>query len=146
MPPHVSQATCNALIRRSIDLWRLYGHAAASAEPGLRVVLDENAHTLALLVTDLQAHMAGDHARPRCRESWRGMMRRHFTGWLAGAAPRRDAAWIDALMDSESALLRAFEQAIATASNDGALALRRQMPRLRGIHLDLNSLAGDPRS
>jgi hypothetical protein len=99
-----------------------------------------------LLVSDLQVQIEGGDAQPRYRESWRGMMRRHVTGWLAGAAARRDAAWIHALMDSESALLRAFEQAIARASSDGALALRRQMPRLRGIHLDLNSLAGDPRS
>ena len=46
MPLHVSPSTCNGLIRRSIDLRRLYRHAAAACEPGLRVVLNENVQSL----------------------------------------------------------------------------------------------------
>jgi hypothetical protein len=42
-------------------------------------------------------------------------------------------------------LLHAFEQAIAEAPAESALALRRQLPRLHGIHLDMHSLAGSAR-
>jgi hypothetical protein len=49
MPRHLPVSTCNALIRRSIDLRRLYRHAATACEPGLRMVLNDNVHTLDLL-------------------------------------------------------------------------------------------------
>ena len=49
------RTTCNQLIRRGIDLCRLYRHAALVVnEPGLRAVLDEDAQALAALVADLQ--------------------------------------------------------------------------------------------
>ncbi|NMW25644.1 hypothetical protein HFP05_15145, partial [Rhodanobacter denitrificans] len=54
-------------------------------------------------------------------------------------------AWIRVLAHGESALLHRFEQAIATAPAESALVLRRQLPRLRGIHLDMHSLAGTAR-
>lgn len=145
MPLHVPPATCKALIRRSIDLRQLYRHAAAACEPGLRLVLDENAHTLDLLVADVQAQLGADAGTPHWRESWRGALRRHAIGWLAHVASRREAAWIHALMHHESALLCTFEKAITATSGESALVLRRQLPRLRGIYLDMHSLAGDPR-
>ena len=145
MPPQVSASTCNALIRRSIDLRQLYCHAASACEPGLRVVLGENAQTLSLLIADLQAQQRAAERQPCRRGSWRGVLRRYVTGWLVHAASRPESAWIRALVHHETALLRAFEQAIAAAPANSALALRRQLPRLRGIHLDMHSLAGSAR-
>ena len=60
-------------------------------------------------------------------------------------AARRDHAWIHALAHGERALLQRFEQAIATAPAESTLVLRRQLPRLHGIHLDMHSLAGTAR-
>jgi len=43
-------------------------------------------------------------------------------------------------------LLHLFERAtIATAPADVALVLRRQLPRLHGIHLDMHGLGGTAR-
>ena len=136
---------CNALIRRSIDLQLLYRHAAASCEPGLRMVLGENVHTLGLLIADLQEQLRASGVEPRDHGSWRGVVHRHVTGWLVRAVARRDGAWIHALSHHESALLRAFEQATECMPVESALVLRRQLPRLRGIHLDMHSLAGSAR-
>lgn len=145
MATRLPQSTYNALIRRSIDLRRLYRHAAAACEPGLRMVLDENAQTLDLLIADLQAQLRAGGAKPYQRGSWRGSARRYAAGWLVHAAARRENTWIRALAHHESALLHAFEQAIAGLPAESALALRRQLPRLRSIHLDMGSLAGSAR-
>jgi hypothetical protein len=142
MPRHVSSSTCNALLRHSIDLRRLYRHAAAACEPGLRVVLNENVQTLDLLISDLQAQGRAGGGSPSRHGSWRGTARRHLAGWLALALTRRDLFWIHALAHHESALLQDFEQAIAVAPPASAQALQRQLPRLRGIQLDMHSLAG----
>jgi uncharacterized protein (TIGR02284 family) len=142
MPRHVSSSSCNALIQRSIDLRRLYRHAAAACEPGLRVVLNENAQTLDSLIADLQTQGRAGGGTPSCHGSWRGTARRHLAGWLAHALTRRDQFWIHALAHHESALLQAFEQAIAAAPPASAQTLQRQLPRLRGIQLDMHSLAG----
>ena len=145
MPRHVAPSTCNTLIRRSIDLRRLYRHAARACEPGLRVVLNENVQTLDMLIADLQALLRASDGNPSEHGTWRGAAHRHLAGWLVHATSRRDSAWIRALTHHESALLHAFEQAIAAAPAESALALRRQLPRLRGIHLDMHSLAGTAR-
>ena len=145
MPPYVVPSTCNALIRRSIDLRRLYRHAARACEPGMRVVLNENVQTLDLLIADLQAQLRAGDGKPSEDGTWRGTAHRHLAGWLVHAASRPDSAWIRALAHRESALLHAFEQAIAGAPPESALALRRQLPRLHGIHLDMHSLAGTAR-
>jgi uncharacterized protein (TIGR02284 family) len=145
MPPYVAPSTCNALIRRSIDLRRLYRHAAKACEPGLRVVLNENVQTLDLLIADLQAQLRASDSKPSEHGTWRGAAHRHLAGWLVHAASRRDSAWIRALAHHESALLHAFEQAIAAEPAESALALRRQLPRLHGIHLDMHSLVGSAR-
>ncbi|MFC5436444.1 DUF2383 domain-containing protein [Rhodanobacter umsongensis] len=142
MPRHVSSSTCNALIRRSIDLRRLYRHAAAACEPGVRVVLNENVQALDLLIADLQAQGRAGGGTPSCHGSWRGTASRHLASWLAHADTHRDRVWIRALAHHESALLRAFEQAIEVEPPGSAQTLQRQLPRLRGIHLDMHSLTG----
>ena len=142
MPLHIVPSTCNALIRRSIDLRQLYRRAATACEPGMRMVLNENMQTLDLLIADLQAQLRAHDGKPSEHGTWRGAVRRRLAGWLVHAANSRDSAWIRALAHQESALLHAFEQAIADAPVESALALRRQLPRLRGIHLDMYSLAG----
>jgi hypothetical protein len=109
------------------------------------MVLNENAQTLDLLIVDLQALSRVSGGKPIEHGSWRGAAREHLAGLLIHAGTRRDNAWIRALAHHESALLRAFEQAIAAAPAESALALRRQLPRLHGIHLDMHSLAGTPR-
>ena len=145
MPPRPPQAICNALIRRSIDLQRLYRHAAASCEPGLRMVLGENVQTLDLLIADLQTQLRASGNKPREHGSWHAVVHRHVAGKLVHAVARRDNAWIGVLAHHESALLHAFEQAIADVPAESALILRRQMPRLRGIHLDMHNLVGSAR-
>lgn len=145
MSAHASQSTCNALIRRSIDLRQLYGQAAAACEPGLRVVLSENAHTLEMMIADLQAQLSARGSTPCTHGSSSALLRRRLTGCLIRTVARPDNAWIRALMHHESALLRAFERAIEGTSVEAAPALRRQLPRLRGIHLDMHHLAGSAR-
>ena len=144
LSPRLPQSTYNAMIQRSIDLRLLYHHAAASCEPGLSMVLRENAQTLGLLIADLQAQLRAGGGQPYEHGSWRGVAQRYTSGWLvhAAARARRDSAWIHALAQQESALLRSFEQAIACLPAESALALRRQLPRLNSIHLDMGSLAG----
>jgi uncharacterized protein (TIGR02284 family) len=145
MPSRLQPSICNALLRQAIDLRRLYRHAARQCEPGLRVVLNESAQTLDLLIDDLQAQRCAEGGTPRRHGSWRGAGRRHLAGWLVRVAARRDSAWVRALAHHENALLRAFEQALADAPPDAALALRRQLSRLRDIHLDMDSLGGAAR-
>ncbi|WP_426701934.1 DUF2383 domain-containing protein [Rhodanobacter sp. Col0626] len=142
MPLDASASVLNVLIRRSIELRRMYRHAATASEPGLRMVLNENAQTLDLLIADLQTqvHGSGDRA---CRHgAWRAAVHRHLVGWSLHAAGHRDSAWIRALARREGALLQVFERAIDAAPAELALSLRRQLPRLRSIHLDMHSLAG----
>ncbi|OOG59542.1 DUF2383 domain-containing protein [Rhodanobacter sp. C03] len=145
MPSRPPQAICNALIRRSIDLQRLYRHAAASCEPGLRMVLSENVQTLDLLIADLQAQLRASGDKPREHGSWHAIVHRHLAGRLVHTIVRRDSAWIGVLAHHESALLHAFEKAIAAVPAESALILRRQLPRLRGIHLDMHNLVGSAR-
>jgi uncharacterized protein (TIGR02284 family) len=145
MPRHVSSSTCNTLLRHSIDLRRLYRHAAAACEPGLRVVFNENVQTLDLLISDLQTQGRAGGGSPSRHGSWRGTARRHLAGWLAQAGNSRDRVWIRALAHQESALLQAFERAIASEPPASVQTLQRQLPRLRGIHLDMHSLTGAAR-
>ena len=135
-------AVCSKLVRRSIDLRQLYRHAADACEPGLRLILGENVHTLDLVIADLRAQLGNADARLPRRGSLRGAAHRRLAGWLVRAASRRDGAWIRALAHHERALLQAFEQAIPVVPLDTALVLRRQLPRLLGIHLDMHSLVG----
>lgn len=140
-----AQPNFKALIRRSIDLRRLYGYAAAASEPGLRVVLSDNARTLDLLIGDLQTQLRGIGLKPPVRGSVRGSAHRHIAGWMMHASPRSGLAWIRLLGHREGVLLHAFERALADASPELALSLRRQLPRLHGIHLDMDNLAGTTR-
>jgi len=143
----VIRTTCNQLIRRGIDLCRLYRHAAlAVSEPGLRAVLDEDAQALAAMVVELQHEVTLAGGVPRMHGSWRAALRCRLVDGMARTAARRDSAWIHALAQDESGLLRAFERAIAGLPEDSAKVLRRQLPRLRGIHLDMHSLAGPAHS
>lgn len=136
------QSTYNTLIQRSIDLLQMYRIAAASCEPGLKVVLDENAQTLDAMIVDLQTQLRAGGGKPRRAGTLRGAMRRHIAGSLTRIASHRDVAWIRELSDSESSLLRAFERVVAELPPESALALRRQLPRLNSIHLDMGNLAG----
>lgn len=132
----------NALIRRSIDLRALYRDAAAQAqEPGLRAVLGENAATLDQLIVELQAQIRSSGATPVAHGRVGGHAQRQLAAWLLASAPHRDQAWIRRLARNEAALLQAFERGIERAPADTALVLRRQLPRLHGIHLDMHSLA-----
>ncbi len=137
-----AQALCNALIRRAIDLRAFYRDAAVQAqEPGLRAVLDENAQTLDMLVQELQAQVRDLGATPATRGRLAGAARRQLVEWMLPANPRRDDAWIACLAYHEANLLRTFEYAIAHASPAAGLELRRLLPRLQGVHLDMHGLA-----
>jgi uncharacterized protein (TIGR02284 family) len=146
MPPRAPKSICNDLIRRSIDLRNLYRHAAAACEPGLRMVLGENAQTLDSLVADMQAQVVAAGGKPRSRGTSLGLVKQQAADLLTRVATKRDNAWVQALAYHESSLLHAFEDAIAAAPTDAALTLRRQLPRLRNIHLDMHNLGGIARS
>ncbi|HUH54381.1 hypothetical protein ASD22_13670 [Rhodanobacter sp. Root480] len=135
------------LIQHSIDLCRLYRRAATAArEPGLRSVLNENAQTLMLVVADLQAQQRRTGEPSRQRGTLRGTLRAQWAAGMPNNASRTDNDWIHALGQYEVRLLHLFERAtIATAPADVALVLRRQLPRLHGIHLDMHGLGGTAR-
>lgn len=140
-PTGSTLSSLRGLVRRSIDLRGLYRRAASAAEPGLRSVLEENLHTLDLLVGELREH-SDRHQRIPAHGSWGGRVHRRVTDWLTRSASQRDLAWIRVLAYHEAALLQAFESAIAGLPPEQALLLRRQLPRLNGIHLDMHHLAG----
>ena len=136
------QTLVNALIRRGIDLRGMYRDASAQAsEPGLRVVLGENASALDQVIADLQAQVVQLGGTPARRGRFGGAARRQLIEWLLPTSPHRDVAWIARLAHGEAALVHAFEQSMRHASPESALVLRRQLPRLQGIHLDMHSLA-----
>lgn len=134
------------LIRRSIELRSMYRLAASQVgEPGLRTILQENAIALDQVVTELLAqHRAStqagkDHSPPVS-------VAHSFAHWWATyAAHHGDGAWIRQLARREAAFLAAFEQAIVACDGELELVLRRQMPRLRGIDLDMHSLTKSAR-
>lgn len=104
------------------------------------MVLEENGQVLDLLVTELLQQV--DCApRSGVRGSWRGGMHRRVTDWVTRLAANRDLAWIRVLTFHESALLQAFEAAIAALPSQQAMLLQRQLPRLHAIHLDMHHLA-----
>ncbi|WP_458070328.1 PA2169 family four-helix-bundle protein [Rhodanobacter sp. BL-MT-08] len=142
MSSTLPQSTYNTLIQRSIDLLNLYRRAASSCEPGLKVILDENAQTLDAMITDLQTQLRASGGNPSSAGTLRGALRRHIAGSLNRVASHRDVAWIRELSDGESGLLRAFETVVSQLPPESALALRRQLPRLNNIHLDMDNLAG----
>jgi len=142
MSSSLPQSTYNNLIQRSIDLLQLYRRAASTCEPGLKVVLGENAQTLDTMISDLQTQLSASGGKPRQTGTLRGAAHRYIAGSLARVAPQRDVAWIRELSDGESGLLHAFEKVVAALPPESALALRRQLPRLNSIHLDMDNLAG----
>ena len=139
---HAVPANVKLLIRRSINLRRLYSHAAGVSEPGLQMVLSDNAKTLDLLIGDLQALLRDNSLKSPTTRGWRRTAHRRLAAWLMHATPRSGSGWIRLLGHREHALLQAFERAIATATPTAALTLRRQLPRLHSIHLDMDILAG----
>lgn len=138
-----SQPLYNVLIRRSMDLQQLCEQASRQvAEPGLRTVLQENAVHLATLVLDLQMQLAELGGRPATRGRWIGALQRRTASWWMRSTPVRDDPWIRLLARSEASLLQIFEETIALAPASTALALRRLLPGLKAVHLDMHSLAG----
>lgn|GEM_PF-914766 len=143
-PLHDTRRACRTLIRRSIDLRCLYQRAAAACEPGLRVVLDENVQTLGLLVDDLQVLARAAGGAMVGRGSWRGAVCRVAIDWLVRVTARGDSGWIRVLADREAALLHVFEKAVSSVPAGSAQVLCRQLPRLYGLRLDMDTLAGTP--
>jgi uncharacterized protein (TIGR02284 family) len=136
------QPLYNALIRRSIDLQRLCKQAAQqAAEPGLRAILQENAASLEMLILDLQMQLTSMGGHPATHGRWSAPLRRRMATWWVRSAPRRDNQWIHTLARSESALLQAFEEGMRLAPAETALYLRRLLPRMNNVHLDMHSLA-----
>lgn len=137
-----AQPIYNALIRRSMDLQRLCKRAAQQVvEPGLRVVLQENAATLELLILDLQMQLIAIGGQPATRGRWSSALRRRVGAWWLRTSAVSDQQWIHTLARRESVLLLALEHAIERAPPENALALRRLLPRLATVHLEMHSLA-----
>lgn len=135
------QQLCNGLIRRSIELRALYCHAATRVtEPGLRTVLDEEAQSLGLVITELQDQIRTHEGAPATRRRMFGTVRYRFDVLM----PRSDDDWIRVLARQEQSLLRSFERVIdRMGANDPDMKaeLHRQLPRLHSIDLDMHSLA-----
>ena len=140
--PRTMRRTCNQLLRRSIDLCRLYRRAARRCEPGLALVLRENAQTLDLLIADLQQYVKASGGRARCHGSWRGALRWHVSDMLLQASSDRGAGWVHLLAHHESGLMQLFERLTVDGSTELAQLLRRQLPRMRSIDLDMHMLDG----
>lgn len=135
------QHLCNGLIRRSIELRALYCHAAAQVtEPGLRTVLNEEAQSLNLVVTELQEQVRRHEGIPATRRRMLGAVRHRFDA----SVPRSDDAWIRLLARHEQNLLRSFERVIdrvGASDLEMQAELHRQLPRLHSIDLDMHSMA-----
>ncbi len=142
MSSKLPQSTYNTLIQRSIDLLQLYRHAASTCEPGLKVILGENVQTLDTMITEMQTQLRASGGSPRANGTLRGAARRYLAGSLVKVSAHREMAWIRELADNESGLLHAFEKVVAALPAESALALRKQLPRLNSIHLDMDNLAG----
>jgi uncharacterized protein (TIGR02284 family) len=104
-------------------------------------VLGENAGALDQVIADLQGQVSRLGGKPARRGCLGGSARRQLMEWLLPATPGRDVAWIARLAHGEAALVQAFERELQRAPPDAAWVLRRQLPRLQGIHLDMHSLA-----
>ena len=143
MLPRSCSLFCAPLLSRSVNLLGLYRRAATVSEPGLRLVLEENAQTLVALIGDMRTSSAPSNSRTRSaltfrRGRWQG---RALSG-LMHLKGNREHAWIALLARRESLLLHAFEQAAQDSLAADACVLRRQLPRLHALHLDMHSLAG----
>lgn len=126
-----------------MDLLWLYRRAAAAAEPGTRVVLDEGAQTLSALVADLRA--TTDAAQPQWRQvpaRWRRQVQCRATAGAMRAAANPRRAWLHTLGRRDAALLGAFEAAAARARPGTARLIDRQLPRLQELYLDMYQLVG----
>lgn len=141
MSPRVFPFSGGPLLRCSVELLWLYRRAAAKCEPGLRLVLEENAQTLAALIADLRA------AWPASGSCWKqvpailgGIVRRQAIIGLLHVSGDRDGAWLALLARREAALLRAFEHAAQTAPPATAYLLGCQLQRLRALYRDMHCL------
>jgi uncharacterized protein (TIGR02284 family) len=142
MSSTLPQSTYNTLIQRSIDLLQLYRQAASTCEPGLKVILGENAQTLNTMITELQTQLRASGGSPCENGSLRGAASRYLAASMVRVSAHRDVAWIRELSGQESGLLHAFEKVVVELPVESARALRKQLPRLNGIHLDMDNLAG----
>lgn len=132
----------NTLIRRSIELQRLCQQAAQQvAEPGLRVVLQENSAALELLILDLQMQLSAMGGRPATRGRWNSALPWRSAAWWVRSVSLTDSQWIRLLTRREAALLEQFEQVLAAAPADAAVELGRLAGRVQAVHLDMHSLA-----
>lgn len=133
----------NRLIRRGIDDRDMYRCAAAEVgEPGLRALFSETADSLGVVIDELQRQVSGSGHLPARHGTALGTMRLWLIEHLHGRhTPPRDRHWIARLIRSESELLHAVEQRLPQLPPEAARVLRRQLPRLHGIHLDMHSLA-----
>ena len=120
-------------------LW-LYRRGAAVSEPGLRLILEENAQTLAGLLADLRAAspaIAGWKQKAfSCSDA---VCRRVLVG-LLHAAGNRESLWLALLARREAALLHAFEHGARAAPPVTARLLERQLRHLRALQRDMHCL------
>jgi hypothetical protein len=142
LPPHAAHVVWRDLIRRSIDLHRMYQNALGNCEPGWRMVLEDNVQTLELLIGELQTQDSVG-TDPACDHgSWRGTARRQLSSCLIRAMTRQDRAWLRTLDHQGADLLESFEGSIAQLPAEPARVLCRQLPRLRGMCQDMHCLVG----
>jgi hypothetical protein len=130
----------DALILRCSQLQHLCARAAWQAnEPGLRALLDENAQSLDRVVADLRLQRLELGGAPR-RRNWLIALETRLLARAMRGVPGDDQRWLRLLARREAHLLHLLEQGILLAPPDAALSLRRLMPRMRGVHLDMHGL------
>jgi uncharacterized protein (TIGR02284 family) len=145
--PVVPYRLYNYFIRQGIDDRELYRCAAGEvSEPGLQVVLHESADSLNAMIGEMQlqvrcsGHVPARHGTPF------GLLQRWMLArWDQLCTGQHDRRWIHRLLRSEGVLLESIERRIPCVTPDAAQFLRRQLPRLHGIHLDMHSLARSAR-
>jgi uncharacterized protein (TIGR02284 family) len=110
-------------------------------EPGLRTILEENAHSLSQLIDEMQAQMRLAKGEPATAEHSLDAARRSLSLSITRAITHGDDAWIRRLSRYEARMCRCFDRALESAPAEMIAVLHRQVPRLRAIHLDMHSLA-----
>lgn len=122
---------CGQRLRRRYALG-----AMRVGEPGLRVLLDEHALTLAMMMKSW-ARLLVVAAPVPVVES----LAERLIDWQVVGLRHDDARWIAYLVRCEERFLVKVERLAAATGEPCATLLRRDLPRLRGIDQDMHQLA-----
>ncbi len=140
MSPRSFSSLSGSLQGRTEALLWLYRRAAAVCEPGLRLILEENAQTLAGVIADLRAASLAIAKWKQKSLSCSGAVGAHVLVGLLRVAGNREPLWVAFLARREAALLHAFEHGAKAAPPVTARLLERQLRHLRALQRDMHCL------